>query len=122
LRHNHSGGHVDVEVSTVDSNAVLTVGNTGPVVLAEETDRLFQPFQRLQNGRTVKAKGVGLGLSIVEAITQAHGRTVVATAPPTGGLVVSVRVSVRDCPIWVSVRSHMVMINGFLCRNLGLHT
>ena len=90
LRHNHSSGHVDVEVSTVGSNAVLTVANTGPVVPPEQIDRLFQPFQRLQNGRTATAKGFGLGLSIVEAITRAHAGTIVATAPPTGGLVVRV--------------------------------
>jgi signal transduction histidine kinase len=92
LRHNHSSGQLDIVLSTVDSCAVLTVGNTGPVVPAEEIDRLFQPFQRSQSGRAVPAKGFGLGLSIVEAVTQAHGGTVVATAPPTGGLVVTVTI------------------------------
>ncbi len=67
-------------------NAPLSVINTGPVVPAEAVDRLLQPFQRLRPNRTGHGDGLGLGLSIVQAIAQAHGATLTISPQPSGGL------------------------------------
>jgi signal transduction histidine kinase len=53
-------------------------------------DRLFQPFQRLGTDRTNRGEGLGLGLSIVQAIADAHSASVVARQQPKGGLLVEV--------------------------------
>ena len=90
LRHNYPGGTIDVDTSVEEERPTLTVANSGPAVPAEAIDRLFQPFQRLSNDRTRRAGGLGLGLSIVRAIAQAHDGSVVATSRPGGGLVVTV--------------------------------
>jgi signal transduction histidine kinase len=84
LRHNVSGGRVEVTTTVVDGRAALGVRNTGPVVPPDEVDRLFQPFQRLDRQRT--GDGYGLGLAIVRAIVAAHGATLTARAQPSGGL------------------------------------
>ena len=47
--------------------------------------RLFRPFQR-----EGEAPGLGLGLSIVDAIARAHDATVTSRARPGGGLDVEV--------------------------------
>jgi signal transduction histidine kinase len=52
---------------------VLSVVNSGPLVSADDIDRLFQPFQRLASERN-SHDGLGLGLSIVEAIAWAPRR------------------------------------------------
>lgn len=88
--HNIVGGHVRVSTGTDDGQAVLSVDNTGPVIPPAEVGRLFEPFQRLDPGRTHHKDGHGLGLSIVRAIAAAHGAIVSANAPPGGGLCVSV--------------------------------
>ena len=88
LRHNRPGGEVSVVTGTRGSRAVLTVANTGPAVPAAAIDRLFQPFQRLVPDRT--GDGLGLGLSIVQAIASAHDATVTARPRPGGGLLVEV--------------------------------
>ncbi|GAA3079394.1 sensor protein CutS [Streptosporangium carneum] len=91
VKYNVSGGDVWVTVHQDDDAAVVTVENTGPVVPPYEVDELFEPFRRLQGERVRSARGAGLGLSIVRAITDAHGGTVTASARPEGGLVVALR-------------------------------
>jgi signal transduction histidine kinase len=91
VRYNHPAGTVEVRTSSVNGHALLSVANTGPVVRQDETERMFEPFQRLGGGRAARADGHhGLGLSIVRAIATAHDATVVATAQPAGGLAVTV--------------------------------
>ena len=90
LRHNLPGGQVDVVTGTRDRCAVLAVANTGPAVPAAAIDRLFQPFQRLTADRTSRGDGLGLGLSIVQAIASAHHATITARPRPEGGLSIEV--------------------------------
>lgn len=74
-----------------DEHAEVVVTNTGPEVPAYEVAELFQPFRRLDRDRVVVDRGVGLGLSIVEAIARAHHGSVTARPREGGGLVVQVR-------------------------------
>jgi signal transduction histidine kinase len=91
IDHNVDGGHVDISTRTLDGRAVLTIGNTGPLIPAGETERLFEPFQRMYGARTHNDGHHGLGLSIVRAIAVAHDADLTATPRPTGGLTVTVR-------------------------------
>jgi signal transduction histidine kinase len=91
LRHNlPTGGRIDVTTTTRNGHAVLSVANSGNQVAPDEVERLFQPFQRLGTERTDHGDGVGLGLSIVQAIATAHAATVTARAQPSGGLDIEV--------------------------------
>ncbi len=90
LRHNMPGGRLDVSTVTRNSRAILSVLNTGPGVPATAVDQLFQPFQRLAADRTSRGEGLGLGLSIVQAIADAHGASITARPQPGGGLLVEV--------------------------------
>ena len=90
VQHNVDGGTVDIATETHNGHAILSVRNTGPQIPASELDRLFQPFQRLDTTRTSEASGLGLGLSIVRAIADAHGATITTSAPADGGLHVRV--------------------------------
>jgi signal transduction histidine kinase len=85
VRYNVPGGWV--RVRTTGSSVRVT--NTGPLIPAEQLDRLFQPFQRMSEART-GGSGYGLGLAIVRAIADAHDAIVVATARPAGGLDIEV--------------------------------
>lgn len=86
LRHNVPGGTAHVSVA----DARLVVENTGPVVPEAEVAGLFEPFRRYGADRVASDRGVGLGLSIVRSVTQAHGATLTATAREGGGLTVTV--------------------------------
>jgi len=57
----------------------VSVRDTGPGVPAHILDKLFTPFV------TTKARGLGIGLTIVRSIVDAHGGTIVARNHPDGG-------------------------------------
>jgi signal transduction histidine kinase len=87
IHHNVPAGRVEVSVGSA-GRPTLTVTNTGPIVPADDVDRLLQPFQRLAPDRT--GEGLGLGLSIVAAIAGAHDADLTVTARSEGGLEVEV--------------------------------
>jgi signal transduction histidine kinase len=94
IGHNAPGGRLSVRVRSTDT-ATLTVTNSGPVVPPEAVERLLQPFQRMTGDRTRHHDGLGLGLSIVAAVADAHTAALNVNAPPEGGLDVSVRFPLR---------------------------
>jgi two-component system, OmpR family, sensor kinase len=53
--------------------AVLEVADTGPGLKPDDAHRVFERFYRVEESRTRAAGGSGLGLSIVAALTAAHG-------------------------------------------------
>jgi signal transduction histidine kinase len=96
-RYNIAGGTVAVSTTAHDATSVLRVVNTGAVVPADMVDRLFLPFTRLDD-RT-RHDGFGLGLALVSSIATVHNGTVHATAVPTGGLDITVRLPRRDSAV-----------------------
>ena len=91
IRHNHADGHVKVTTQTSGTQVALTVTNSGPAIPGNQIQRLFQAFQKLAPDRHGRRDGYGLGLAIVNAVTQAHHATLTASARPEGGLSVTVQ-------------------------------
>src|ERR1700716_4262065 len=84
-------GTVWVTTSVHPKNVVLTVENTGEKLTPQLVSTLGEPFLRgTERIRTDDAR-VGLGLSIVKSITQAHDGTLTLTPRAAGGLCVTVR-------------------------------
>ena len=74
-----------------DHTIELTVDDDGPGIPVEERERVFDRFTRLDDGRARDAGGLGLGLSMVKAITEQHGGTVTIEDAPIGGARLRVR-------------------------------
>jgi signal transduction histidine kinase len=88
VRYNEPGGWVSAWTGLREGSPTLEVTNAGPVVEPGHVDELVKPFYRAaENGN---GRGVGLGLSIVQAIVQAHGAALHTEARPQGGLRVAV--------------------------------
>ena len=98
VRHNVAPGTVDVSVRAAADRAVISVANTGPVIASHEVTRLFQPFQRGCACRAAGRDGLGLGLSIIGAIAQAHDAWLQVAAQPGGGLSVDIGFPAAACP------------------------
>jgi len=106
LAYNSDPGRLDIKTEHRGDVALLSVANTGPVIEADAVDRLTEPFERLAPERTGRGEGSGLGLSIVQAIVNAHRGSLTIRPRPGGGLTVEVtfpsRAAVRPQPVATS--------------------
>ncbi|MER7128079.1 sensor histidine kinase [Streptosporangium saharense] len=79
LTHTPDGTPVRMTLSAQGSTAVVEVTDEGPGLSAEQCERVFERFYRVDSSRGRRAPedgGSGLGLAIVAAIVEAHGGTV----------------------------------------------
>jgi len=94
VRHNVDGGTVEVRTASAAGRSTVEVRNDGPAVPPDAVASLLEPFQRLDRG--APGDGVGLGLSIVRSVAEAHGGSVELRARPSGGLVARVSLPARS--------------------------
>ncbi|MEU9183880.1 HAMP domain-containing sensor histidine kinase [Streptomyces sp. NPDC048484] len=83
-------GTVWVNTSVRPTTVVLTVENTGEKLTPQRVSTLTEPFQRGTERIHTDHAGVGLGLSIVRSITQAHGGTLTLTPRSGAGIRITV--------------------------------
>lgn len=74
LKYSDDSGQVTITARRENASAVITVADTGIGVPAHETDKIWDRLYRGDRSRS--QRGLGLGLSFVRAIVQAHGGTV----------------------------------------------
>lgn len=84
LRHTPAG-HVDVVVRADGATAVVEVVDTGVGIAADQLERIFDRFYRLDPARAREAGGVGLGLAIARQIARVHGGDLVARSEVGAG-------------------------------------
>ena len=84
-------GTVWVTTSVHPKGVMLTVENTGEKLNPQLVSTLSEPFQRGSERIRTEHAGVGLGLTIVNSITQAHDGTLTLTPRAAGGLCVAVQ-------------------------------
>lgn len=81
---------VAVAVRTEPGAAVLEVSDRGRGIPSAETERLKQPFTRLEVARSDKG-GAGLGLAIAERVVRSHGGSFELLPRKGGGLLARIR-------------------------------
>ncbi|HET8961367.1 PAS domain S-box protein [Nocardioides sp.] len=85
VKFTEDGGEVTVRLTRTDTEARLTVGDTGIGIPDEEQAGLFQKFFRSSTAQAKAIQGAGLGLSIVSGIVSGHGgRVAVRSAHQEG--------------------------------------
>jgi signal transduction histidine kinase len=98
LKFTPRGGRISVEITREDESLALKVSDTGKGIPAGELPHLFEHFHAGDRSTTRTEGGLGLGLSIVRYIVEAHEGTVRAeSAGPGHGatLVAELRVAPR---------------------------
>ena len=76
--HTPANAAAHVRVGRENGYAVVEVEDSGPGLTPAELQRVFERFYRADPPRARASGGVGLGLSIVAAVAQAHGGSVSA--------------------------------------------
>jgi two-component system, OmpR family, sensor kinase len=97
--HTPAGTPVEISIDTEGTHAVVRVRDHGPGFPADEADRIFERFARLDEGRARADGGTGLGLAIVRAIVDAHHGDVSAANAPDGGAVFVLRLPIESAEL-----------------------
>ena len=87
------GGRIDVVAAREDAWVVVSVRDSGMGIEAGDLPHVFDRLYRAESSRSTR--GLGLGLTLVRAIVEAHGGAVSATSAPGQGTCITVRV-----PVW----------------------
>jgi signal transduction histidine kinase len=93
VKYTPAGGRVTVDVLADGEHAMLRVHDTGVGIPAEEILRIWDRLFRGDQSRT--ERGLGLGLSLVKAIVEAHGGSAHASSQPGEGSTFTVTLPLR---------------------------
>ena len=91
VKYNRPGGSVQLQVADEPGEAVLTVADTGIGIPAEDRDRVFERFFRVDKSHSKEIGGTGLGLSIVKHVARLHQAKVELHSELGAGTTVTVR-------------------------------
>jgi signal transduction histidine kinase len=87
VRYTDRGGTLAVRVSKSGGMAQISVADTGIGISAEDAKKIFEKFYRVDDGRSRKQGGLGIGLAMVREIVEIHGgRISVMSAPGEGSI------------------------------------
>lgn len=96
LTHTPFKGSVTVFTYHTADHAVVGVQDSGKGIPEDTIHRIFEPFFRGDQARTVDKGGVGLGLTIVKMIVEAHGGVVDVESKIGEGSLFSVILPLKD--------------------------
>ncbi|USE38126.1 ATP-binding protein [Endozoicomonas sp. SCSIO W0465] len=81
----YADSKVQVRFSSTQDTCRIDVDDDGAGIPEEQWERVFSAFSRLDDSRTRKSGGYGLGLSIVRRIMYWHGGRALVSHSPLGG-------------------------------------
>jgi signal transduction histidine kinase len=94
INHNEPDGWVRVSVDGSGGSSRLVVSNSGDVLSTADVDEITKPFRRLDH-EGAQPEGFGLGMTIVQAVAEAHNGSVDIDPRHDGGLDVIVTLPAR---------------------------
>ena len=90
LKYNRPGGSVSASVLTQDNSVILRVADDGIGIPESSLPYIFDRFYRADKARTRATGGIGIGLSLVKAICNAHGASISVESREGKGTVFSI--------------------------------
>ena len=87
---------VTIRLFREDKDAVLQVADKGIGISPKEISSIFQRFYRSKSEQVSDTRGSGLGLTLVQHITEAHGGRIKVSSEPGKGSVFSIILPISD--------------------------
>ena len=85
IKYTPVGGSVDLSIQTDESQATISVKDTGYGIPADDLPHIFDRFYRVRNEAVKDIEGNGLGLAIVKSIIEKHGGQMSVESEPGKG-------------------------------------
>jgi signal transduction histidine kinase len=96
VQHGSDKTPINVVIHGDADEVVLAVQNRGPVIPANELDKIFNPMYRIEGDKPVAPReNLGLGLYITERIVAAHGGTIGVESSEDKGTTFTIRLPTR---------------------------
>lgn len=96
LRYTPAGGRIVLSAGLAGDYVEFRVQDSGPGLPAEELERIFDRFHRVQTARSRVEGGSGLGLAIARSIVERHQGIISAQSEPGSGLAIVLRLPRHD--------------------------
>jgi len=96
VKHTTAEDSIELSLKRRAGVAVLAVADTGTGISPETLDRIFDRFARADPDRSRDGGGVGLGLSVVKAVAEAHGGSVDVRSTLGKGSTFALRLPLAD--------------------------
>jgi two-component system OmpR family sensor kinase len=111
--HTPHGTSIAVALATAGDDRTIEVSDNGPGIAADDLPHLFERFYRVDASRARRSGGSGLGLSIVQAIAEAHGGSVRVESSEGKGAVFTIALpiagaveAIAKAPVEASIDPH----------------
>ena len=85
IKHSPAGAAVKIRWEAEEKQIRIIVEDQGPGIPEEDRKRIFEPFYRRGSELRRETKGIGIGLSIVQHVAEAHGGCVLVESRPGQG-------------------------------------
>jgi two-component system sensor histidine kinase BaeS len=102
INYTPENGHIMIRTARTGGQAVVEVRDNGIGIAAEQLPQIFDFFYRGDMARGLHSGGVGLGLSIVRLVAEAHGGTIQASSQPGAGSVFTLSLPLAKMPAHAS--------------------
>jgi signal transduction histidine kinase len=78
-------GEIRVTLASHEESAQLTIADTGTGIAADQLDRLFERFRRIEGARRRSHEGSGIGLALVKELVELHGGAIAVESTEGAG-------------------------------------
>ena len=99
IKYSPRGASIDIHAHVDGTQAHLTVADEGPGIAAEDRERIFDRFFRLDEARSRESGGAGLGLAIAKWAVDVNGGHISVENRATGGSVFRITLPIGTTPL-----------------------
>lgn len=83
-KYTHTGGEISLRMVPTTDAVAITVADSGIGITSEALPHVFDPFVQDIHATVFNGAGLGIGLTVVKELVEAHGGSVVASSPGIG--------------------------------------
>jgi signal transduction histidine kinase len=97
-KYTEDGGRIEVRMRREDTDAIVTVTDTGIGIPSSALAGIFEMFSQVRDHQGHASGGLGIGLSLVRQLVELHGGSVTASSPGVNeGSTLTVRLPLAVC-------------------------
>lgn len=95
VKYSSEGGSAQIDISSDDTNAYITVSDNGIGIPTDQQDRVFERFYRVDKSHSKESGGTGLGLSIVKHAVLYHNGKIEMDSKPGAGTKIKISIPLK---------------------------